>query len=825
MTATRPSSEPAEIPHPIERRLRSLLGLIALSATPPLLALWVVAHTPGLHETAALDFAQLARRIADGHGFATLVLRPLSLGVCSDTVRHPDLVNAPLWPLLLSEMFRLTGGTEAGATALGVLLWLVLVWSVFALARFWWNARVAGLATAFCVCGTTAMLMATGLPFPLLGLLVLAVVLCVSPTPSQQREARFQLPWWRALLAGVFCALAALTDYRFGLLVLAVAAWLAVTQKHRGGTLTALAAGFVLILLPWGWHNVRWSGRLFGLFAYSALENTRAFPGETIWRLLEAPSDPWLFLLTHPLELARKLALSLAQHRSTGLGWAEPVTLFLSAVALFSQPRPNSRRRLAWLAVAGASAVVLMSCLTRPEPRLLLAWMPLLACVAAAQLVTWTEANIAGFSWQRLRVRFSAPAARAMTYAAAVVLAGAPMLVSLAIALRSYGKEPPVWLVSLREKLPPDVVPWTDAAAFVAWHLNRPAVLLPHREADLAELEKRTGAPAAIYLSPSLAACSPREVGDWWFWAASPRGVYRGTTVAWNSPKLGLLRLPRTVSVSASDQQQLERLQGLVSRNPRAAEPRVQLALAHLAAGRLREAQQQFQEAVRLDEYSIEALMGLWQTTAQLTHSDTTLQWAKLASRVQTQDGRAAALLEQAAAHFEQLTLEQPNDPWVWLNLMICRSRQGRWKDLEACYQRLSRALPKAFPPGLVLANLYLQQGEPQKAAAECDRLLREQPNMPTAHYLAGQVALAQNNLEQAHQAFEAATRLRPNWVGAHRRAGEVCERLGRHEEALTHYQAALAIAPGQPLLQERLLQAETRLARTNSANPTGAQP
>ncbi|MBM3871476.1 MAG: hypothetical protein FJ392_11005, partial [Verrucomicrobia bacterium] len=61
----------------------------------------------------AMDAAQLARNLAEGRGFTTQHIRPASLyllgnksGSGSLTNAHPDLANAPAWPILLSGAMR-----------------------------------------------------------------------------------------------------------------------------------------------------------------------------------------------------------------------------------------------------------------------------------------------------------------------------------------------------------------------------------------------------------------------------------------------------------------------------------------------------------------------------------------------------------------------------------------------------------------------------------------------------------------------------------------------------------------------------------------------
>jgi tetratricopeptide (TPR) repeat protein len=803
----------------IEKHLRTILGLIALVAVPPMLILLVVAKSPGVTDIAALEHAQLARHIANGDGFVTSAVRPLSLALSPISKPLPDLVNAPLHPLLLAGAFSLGGASEKVVMILGVGLWLWSVWLVFWIARYWWDWRAAGLAAVFYVVSMGGLAAAAGgMPQVLMALLVLGAVALVFPKPERVKEGDFELALWQPALSGVLCGAATLTDYRLLPLALVLGVYLARTQQRKAGVIGLFVGTLFLTLAPWGFRNWIQCGSFTGLYWYAALENTRQFPGESIWRMMEAPEHPFLYLLMHPWDLVRKVAQGLSQYRAAGLGLLEPFALFLGAVAVFGAPAKSSRRRLAWIAASSAAVTILFSCLTKPDARLLLAWTPILSCVAAAQLVAWVQSNVDSFSTAKARLRLSTLGMRSLTYAAVIALMAFPVVMYFGRAYTPEKQDLSPIASAINKRLPSDGVLLTDTPAFTAWHLDRPSLLLCQRESDLLELEKRTGKLAGIYLSPAINELPPREQGDWWMWITSPRGVYRGLGMVSDNPLPGLLRLARNKPIPPTEQEWLETIGKSVQDNPQSAEARAQLAFGYMTLGRLREAEQEFREANRLDEYNVEALIGLWQTMAQMSHADGTLRLSQLTGQISPNDPRAKPLLEQAAAHFEQVAAQRPGDPWVLLNLAVCRARLGQWKETEVIYARLGQLLPKAFPPRLMLANLYFQQGELEKASEECETLLQENASMPTAHHLAGRIWLAQNKLENALKEFVATVKLRPQWASAHAMAGQVCLRLKQYDQAIQHLDAAIKLAPRQINLQLTLAD-----VYVSQGNTTGA--
>ena len=781
-----------------ESNLRSKLTLVAVFGVPILIVLVALAKFTGLADATALHNAQLARHIAAGHGYVTSTLQPLALTLDGSGQTHPDLVTAPVQPAVLTAVFFVVGAKAKAVAGVGLGLWMLTVWLVFLVARYWWNWRVAGLAALFYVCTLTGLLTAAaGLPQPLMALVVLGAVAAVFPKASNANDGNFSLALWQPALAGLLCGIATLTDYRLVPLALVLGIFLFVTQTRRAAVLTLFVGGVLLVLVPWGIRNLMVSGRLFGLYWYGALENTSRFPGATIWQLTNVPKHPFLSLLVHPLELVQKLVFGFAQFQRA-VGMLGPIVLFLGAVALFGAPAKSSRRRLAGLAISGVVLTVLLACLTRPDGRLLLAWAPVLGCVAAAQLVAWVQANVNGFSTAKGRLKLNSPVLRSLTYLGVVALTVFPA--GLQFANTNFGRKlDPAIVTAINRRLPANGVVVTDVPAFVAWYLNRPALLLCQRESDLAGLEQKVGKIGGSYFSPAVGQTPQWEQGDWWVWAASSRGVYRGLEVISNSPLPGLLRVPQNMSVQMAGELELDRLEAAqksLHAEAQSTEAQTQLAYEYLRLGRLHEAQQTFQEVSRLDKFNIDALVGLWETTAQLSQADGTLELAKLANQVEPRDPRTKSLLEGWAAHFDRVLAQRPGDPWLLMNLIKCRSRLGQWKTVEAYSAQLSKILPATFPARLLLADIHLKQGELATAATECEQLLQEHPDLPAAHELAGRVWLAQDKLEEALKEFDATLRLRPQWVAVYVRAGLVCHQLRRDDDAVKHLETALKLSP-----------------------------
>jgi hypothetical protein len=83
----------------------------------------------------------------------------------------------------------------------------------------------------------------------------------------------------------------------------------------------------------------------------------------------------------------------------------------------------------------------------------------------------------------------------------------------------------------------------TDQPALVAWRGNRRAVWLCLEEKEWDVLESRGARIDATYITPAVNALMPSAKAGWWWWIASPRGVYRDLAPADAGRLPGVLRL------------------------------------------------------------------------------------------------------------------------------------------------------------------------------------------------------------------------------------------------------------------------------------------
>jgi hypothetical protein len=302
----------------------------------------------------AMDSAQVGRNLAQGKGFSTGFIRPLSIFLvkrhnqqrpaapakASDPARlkgpHPDLANAPLYPVVLAGLMKVLPfhypvsrgffWTNGGGfwryepdfliALFNQLLFLGLAVSVFFLARRLFDAPVAWLSGVLLLGGELYWrFTVSGLPTILLLLIFTGLAWCLALLEEESRQPKWG-PNGAFLLAGAIGALVGLgglTRYGFGWLILPVVTFLILFANPRQRViLTLIVLGvFAAVMGPWVARNVWVSGTPFGTAGYAAMEGTTLFPGSRLLRSLDpdfsrlALGPFWVKLMTNTREIVQ----------------------------------------------------------------------------------------------------------------------------------------------------------------------------------------------------------------------------------------------------------------------------------------------------------------------------------------------------------------------------------------------------------------------------------------------------------------------------------------------------------------------------------------
>jgi len=815
---------------------RVLFGSILLVLAPVgLIVLMMAAKFQGLQSPVAWESAQVARNLATGHGFVTSAVRPLTLAVQPSLRNPPDLWNAPGQPVLLAAVFKFISPSDRVAAVVGLVVWLISVWLTFIVARRWFGGRTAALAVIFYASNPAVITLAVaGLPYPLATVfLLLACGLAIPRLAPQAGAPAEPAAGWQLLLAGMCCALAMLTHWALGVVILAVTWYvLATTVQARARKVVWLSAGFALVAFPWFLRNwIASQGVTWGLAGYSLLANTHSFPGEAIWRTLNPPPAV-SFLLKHPRELFAKLPPGIYQFVRTA-----PVTLHLIVGMFFLAALPAAmrnayRRGLAMLLLAGCGLSAAVSCLLQPDSQLLAVWTPLIAIIAAARLTDWIAQRVGPLSLRWLKFKpESLPAqpkdlvyqnaltrmleSRKPGKALAYLLVTGTVCLPLAAFFLFVRAEPNPnrqnMFELLKSQVPTNAVILTDQPALVAWYAERPTVWLPQQESGLDRIGTLAGTTLVYYVTAAGAPTARPDAGAWWLWVASPHGAFRGLVPTAGLPGDAVLRWHPPDPPSARPLADLERLIAEAGKNPESSDAHYRLAAEYYRLDRLREADTEFHTALQFDPQNTQALLGSWQTLSRVNDTSGVLALADYVAELDPRLPVVRPALEEAARFFER-SAARSHDPWLLLNAALCHAKLKHWDLAEACCRRVAVAAPKELPLRLLLGDLYLQKGLTEQAVTELRQLVEDQPLNAMAREALGLALREAGDLPAALDTFEKAAQLRADWPMPHFMAGNIGLQLKQYEAAAAHFETAVKLAPHTTRFQFALGSAYTLL-------------
>ena len=381
--------------HALEVRGGRWLNYAVLTLMVLALVVWYDTHCyRNFNAPEAMDAAQVARNLAEGKGFTTEVVRPFSVYLLQkhnrnqaanqasatnalDTAEvygpHPDLANAPLYPIVLAGLFKVAspdwkvelhkafwsdGGRfvrykpEFLITIFNQLLLLVVVLMTFMVAKTILDVQAAWLSAVVMLFSDTLWKFSvSGLPTLLLLAIFLGVIWTLAAFEALWREENPEprRQFVLAICAGLLTGLGMLTRYSFGWVIVPVFIFFLLFGRTRR-TVLAMTAFFacVVTVLPWIVRNVAVSGTVFGTAGYAVAEDTMGFPGSHLMQSLAPDMASAYSMKPYFVKLQTNLSL-LLQNDMLRLGGGWMGILFLAGLLLGL--RNVVARRLRYFAV------------------------------------------------------------------------------------------------------------------------------------------------------------------------------------------------------------------------------------------------------------------------------------------------------------------------------------------------------------------------------------------------------------------------------------------------------------------------------------------
>jgi hypothetical protein len=367
------------------------------------LTLWYDAHAyRNLTTPEGMDAAQLARNIAEGKGYTTLFLRPLSLYLVQAHSEagtplsltnanfdfahvksaHPDLANPPVYPVLLAGLMKILPfhyavdlkkpfWSDNGKFSryqpdflialFNQILLVAAIVLTFFLARKLFDAGVAWLSAILMFgCELLWRFSVSGLSTMLLLVIFLGLTRCILKIEeiASEPQPRANRLLVLVVAAGVLTGVGALTRYAFGWTIVPVVVFLILFsgQKKALHALVALGA-FALVLAPWVVRNFAVSGTPFGTASFAAAETTLLFPQFQLERAIHPDMRHVLWLSPYLHKLSAN-GQSILTNNLTRFGGSWATLLFWTGLLLSFRSATVRRMRYFLLLCIGTFVVV-----------------------------------------------------------------------------------------------------------------------------------------------------------------------------------------------------------------------------------------------------------------------------------------------------------------------------------------------------------------------------------------------------------------------------------------------------------------------------------
>ncbi len=162
-------------------------------------------------------------------------------------------------------------------------------------------------------------------------------------------------------------------------------------------------------------------------------------------------------------------------------------------------------------------------------------------------------------------------------------------------------------------------------------------------------------------------------------------------------------------------------------------------------------------------------------------------------------------LLDQAIEQYDMALKIDPYDVDAHNDLGLTYEKKGAIDRAIEQYQLAMKSDPQYVPAHFNLGTAYEVKSLLDQAIEQYEIAAKLSPYYVDAHNSLGTVYVKKGLIDQAIEQYRMALRLNPDHVLAHINLGSVYEKKGLLDQAVRHYQSAVRIAPDNALARDRL--------------------
>lgn len=310
----------------------------------------------GLASRDSMDIAQIARNVFSGNGFTTHFVRPFNIHFYSEDQRSlVELNHAPLFVYAVAGMYKVTGPSDQTVIRTSMMFLGLAVLATYFLGCILYDWRVGLLAASvFCLSAPILRTGTSGEEWVMAALwcTLLLCSLALHHKSAQAETARAAHVF--AGLCGLFFALMFYTHYVFAVLLIPLTLYFVFTRVARKTHLVVFLAVGLLLMAPLVYRNTVLTGSpILGVNAWDVMADTLAFPGDTLYRSMDAGNYGLVRTILFPMDRFPSFAEKLASGSSDILSAIIPLigiaALPFAVVGVlykFKSPQANAVRGL-----------------------------------------------------------------------------------------------------------------------------------------------------------------------------------------------------------------------------------------------------------------------------------------------------------------------------------------------------------------------------------------------------------------------------------------------------------------------------------------------
>ena len=250
----------------------------------------------------------------------------------------------------------------------------------------------------------------------------------------------------------------------------------------------------------------------------------------------------------------------------------------------------------------------------------------------------------------------------------------------------------------------------------------------------------------------------------------------------------------------------IEQFQKAVRINPRYAEARSNFGAALFQKGQVEDAILQYTRALQINPNYAQAIYNLGLALFQKGQVDDAISQYTRAVRINPYYPETYNLLgnaflqkgqlDEALEQFQKALEINLNYVDARNNLGVTLFKKGRVDDAIAQYKKAVEINPDYVNARYNLGNAFVQKGQLDDAITEFQKAVKINPNYVDARYNLGNVLFRKGRSDEAIDQFQQALQIDPNNVDVRSNLGVVLVQKGQLDDAITQFQKAVEINP-----------------------------